>query len=424
MFGLGGPPGARHHDIQTPKAVPVIACRRRDELEIGGGRARVQANAEGTGNDFVCNFRGVLLSDNLPIYRHFERLLGAQERNHLAQFLWASDPSVDPINVKVLVTEDSMTKQDNLFDLICTISLHKQTIVKQGMLAWDACDYDEAEPDIVRSFVTERGKGVDYLNEHVARPFNASQSRFVLKFAGVFSHQKPYVTRRAANVAANPGGSSDSCELSDLVFLAVCVDDAKSLLAARASFLQAKKTNKIDNLTQRWLYDYDAEFDYKSHAFWKGTAPKAMDRMLPALDEERSSALQYLLIPPAKKKVTVRQSPWAVDHSHDFSFFLYRLLTFSAGKKYEAEEASDKGWSSIIDDMLRMAAGQIAKTSKMKAKDARRGSADLAAVLDHFNNFRGHGTYCVKGENADVPGVPMVIAIMQDTYEQDDNVAP
>jgi hypothetical protein len=127
-------------------------------------------------------------------------------------------------------------------------------------------------------------------------------------------------------------------------------------------------------------------------------------RVLPAWDDDRSSAFQYLILPPAHPLPKVRLSPWDVEHSHEFGFFLYRLLTLSAGKNYASCDAKNGAWSSIVNDMLRMAAGT------MKGSD--RGSPDLDTVVDYFNDFRDHQLYSYDNSPG---GVPLVLAIMQDT---------
>ncbi|MCW0090578.1 hypothetical protein QOU69_14485 [Burkholderia pseudomallei] len=301
-----------------------------------------------------------------------------------------------------------MEKSSVLSDLIERIALQKKVITDGADQAWLKCDLNKSEPEIVKSFILDVDRGVHYLNECVSNKFNASQSEFVLKFAGVFSHQRPYVSRLRTNYSAKAGSNlTEQCELSDMAFLAVLVDHAKTVLGARATFFQAKKENKIDNQTQRWLYDYDDKFDYKSTAFWERTETGKPGRTLPDWDEERSSAFQYLILPPGQPKPTVRLSPWSVNHPHSFGFFLYRLLAFSDGKNYVSGDAANGAWSSIVNDMLRMGKGAM--------KGVNRGSQDLDTIVDYFNDFRGHEIYSYEGSP---DGIPFVLAIMQDTRKQ------
>ncbi|WP_129111394.1 MULTISPECIES: hypothetical protein [Burkholderia] len=301
-----------------------------------------------------------------------------------------------------------MKKSTVLSDLIERIASQKKVITAGADQSWLKCDLSKSEPEIVKSFILGVDRGVHYLNEHVAKQFNKSQPEFVLKFAGVFSHQRPYVSRLSANYSAKAGSNStEQCELSDMAFLAVLVDHAKTVLGARATFFQAKKESKIDNQTQRWLYDYDDKFDYKSTTFWEKTETGKPGRALPAWDEERSSAFQYLILPPGRPEPTARLSPWNVDHSHSFGFFLYRLLTFSGGKNYVSGEAANGAWSSIVNDMLRMGKGAM--------KGANRGSPDLDTIVEYFNDFQDHEIYSYDGSPV---GIPFVLAIMQDTRKQ------
>ncbi|NHZ39916.1 hypothetical protein [Massilia aquatica] len=40
-------------------------------------------------------------------------------------------------------------------------------------------------------------------------------------------------------------------------------------VTSQASFFQAKKSEAIDNETQRWFYDLDNEFFYGASSFWE-----------------------------------------------------------------------------------------------------------------------------------------------------------
>lgn len=120
------------------------------------------------------------------------------------------------------------------------------------------------------------------------------------------------------------------------------------------------------------------------------------------------SALQYLILTPntpVRSPPKTRLSPWGVDHSHPFGFFLYRLVTLSGGKPYLHTESGSGGWSSIINDLLRMGHTGM-------GKKANRGSPDLDTIVDYFNNFRDQTRYFADGPPE---GVPLVIAIIQDT---------
>ncbi|MCT7313259.1 hypothetical protein N5J06_19980 [Ralstonia sp. CHL-2022] len=297
-----------------------------------------------------------------------------------------------------------MAKFTVLSDLIEALAQHKRDVITSAQIAWRLCDFSLAEPEIIKSFTMSSGKGVDYLNRTLATDFNNAQTRFVLKFAGVYAHQRPYVFRDAANSSVHAGtNKTERCELADMAFLAVCVDQEKTVIAARASFFQAKKGEAIDNETQRWLYDYDDKFKYQASSFWEHAACNSPDRTMPDWDEGRTSAFQYLILSETHN-AHVRLSPWNVCHRHAFGFFLYRLLTFAGGKDYRASEITAGGWSSIVNDVLRMGNGAMSGVD--------RGSVDLDTIIDYFNDFRDHTVQNYDSRSSE--GFPIVIAIVQD----------
>ncbi|AQR69620.1 hypothetical protein BZG29_15745 [Janthinobacterium sp. LM6] len=296
-----------------------------------------------------------------------------------------------------------MNKHHKISEAIEIIATHKNQIINHIDSAWGACDFSLSEPKIIKSFVMDKGKGVDYLNINLAKLINDSQSRFVVKFGGVYTHQRPYIVRTLGNSAKQKGTNpTEKCELADLLCLHVFVDSKKNVITSQASFFQAKKTETIDNATQRWLYDLDDKFSYDASSFWENTSLGTDLRTMPSWEEQRSSAFQYLLL--LNNKPNVRLSPWSVDHKHKFSFFLYRLLTFSAGKTYDYADRCDGGWSSIVNDVLRMGGGAI--------KGKLRNSPNLDEIIDYFNDFRNHDKHVMDANGS---GVPMLLSIVQDT---------
>jgi len=290
-------------------------------------------------------------------------------------------------------------------DLIETLAAHKSTVVGEVKASWARCDFSLSEPQLVQSYVRDRNAGVDYLNKTLASTINAAQPRFVVKFGGVNAHQRPYVARNSANVATHAGSNpTEQCELADLLCVTVFVDSKKDMIATQAAFFQAKKDDAIDNQTQRWLYDFDNEFDYAASSFWEKTLSNNPARRMPEWNEQRTSAFQYLIL--KKDKVTARLSPWSVEHQHNFEFFMYRLMTFSAGKSYHVNDAASGSWSSIVNDVLRMG------FNKMGGKA--RNSPGLDELVDYFNDFLDHDVYFLERND---PGIPIILAIIQDTKQ-------
>ncbi|MFW9078904.1 hypothetical protein ACOI9X_06425 [Pseudomonas sp. P2757] len=303
-----------------------------------------------------------------------------------------------------------MSKSQVELELIDALSCCKRSIIAEAGKAWANCNFSLAEPKLVKSFAMESGKGVHYLNSSLATNFNSSQNRFVLKFAAVYTHQRPYVERRPRNISLRKGSNrTERCELADLGFLSVFVDQNKKVITSRASFFQAKKDESIDNETQQWLYDFDGGFEYKHSSFWELTDCATPSREFPAWSEGRSSAFQYLLL-LSNTKIKVRLSPWSMDHTHSFGFFFYRLLTMGAGIPYQSNESMSGGWSSIVSDVLRMGGGDMA--------GKHRGSIGLDKIVDYFNSFKSHDRYFY--ESAGAEGFPIIIAIMQDAQFKDE----
>ncbi|MGJ9416283.1 hypothetical protein ACHAC9_00750 [Massilia sp. CMS3.1] len=298
-----------------------------------------------------------------------------------------------------------MQKHTLISDLIETLAQHKRPIINHVMNSWRGCDFTLSEPKLVKSYVMDKNAGVDYLNKNLAKSINGAQNRFVLKFGGVYAHQRPYIARNSTNVSTHPGTNiSERCELADLLCITVFVDNKKNVISSQASFFQAKKDDVLDNQTQRWFYDFDDQFDYAASSFWEKTAANTAGRSMPNWAEQRASAFQYLIL--NNGTATARLSPWNVNHKHLFGFFIYRLMTFSAGKSYDFNESASGGWSSVVNDVLRMGA------NKMSGKA--RNSPDLDELVDHFNDFLDHDVYFLEKND---PGVPIVIAIIQDTKQ-------
>ncbi len=303
-----------------------------------------------------------------------------------------------------------MDKHVIIAEILDQLATQKSLIIRETEQAWLQCNFNLSEPELVKSFALEQGKGVDYLNKNVAKVINSAQGRFAFKFAGIYTHQRPYIMRWSENTKLHPSSNkSNKCELSDLMLLAVIVDQDKEIITSRATFFQAKKDDKINNNTQQYLYDFDNGFDYASPSFWQATAKASPERELPAWDDERSTAFQYLILRSTDRRAKL--TPWKIDHSHGFGFYFYRLLTMATGKLYLDKEKASGGWSSIVNDALRMGNG------KMGGKN--RGSFDLDKLVDHFNSFKDHDNYFY--DSGEKEGFPIILAIIQDTENKVSN---
>lgn len=295
----------------------------------------------------------------------------------------------------------------SICEFIDKLSLHKKVVTTEANEAWAKCNFALSEPEIIEDFVKASGVGISHLNNTIAATFNASQKRFSIKFGGIFAHQRPYIQRLKPYTSDRKGTNpSEKCELADLALINIFLDKNKKVIYSSASLFQAKKDETvIKNLTQAFLYDYDEKFEYDSSAFASKTPCAHGQREMPRWDKNRSSALQYLLLSSANPSATkVRQSPWIVDHKHDFGFFLYRMLTFSAGKPFKYSLRKNGKWSSIVFDLLSMAAGGM--------RGKARGSGELDIVIEQIMELNESP---LNFQVNDHLGVSLLLAITQDT---------
>ncbi|WP_020167400.1 MULTISPECIES: hypothetical protein [Methylotenera] len=296
---------------------------------------------------------------------------------------------------------------ESISEYIDKLSLHKRNITTEANEAWGRCNFSLSEPEIIEDFVKTSGMGISHLNSTIAATFNASQKRFSLKFGGIFAHQRPYVQRLKPYTSDRKGTNpTEKCELADLALINIFLDKNRNVIYSSASLFQAKKDETVvKNLTQAFLYDYDEKFEYDSSAFASKTPCAHGQRELPRWDKNRSSALQYLLLSSSNPLATkVRQSPWVIDHKHDFGFFLYRMLTFSAGKSFKYNLRKIGKWSSIVYDLLTMAAGGM--------RGKARGSGDLDIVIERIMESNESS---LNFQVNDQLGVSLLLAITQDT---------
>ena len=293
-------------------------------------------------------------------------------------------------------------------EIIEALSSEKKLITTEANIAWGKCNFALSEPEIVKDFIMSSNIGIDYLNKTIANHFNKKNKRFNISFGGVFAHQRPYVKRLDPFKTGRPGTNpKEICELADLVLINVYLDANRNIIHSNASLFQAKKDEKkISNKTQELLYDYDHKFEYDALSFYEKTACGHGLRELPHWDRNRSTALQYLLLNSSNPlKTMVRQSPWPVDHKHEFGFYLYRMLTCSAGKPFSYALRSNGKWSSIIFDLLNMAAGI------MRGKP--RASGELDIIIDQVISADNN-----KEINEIDIGIPLIISIVQDKEYQ------
>ncbi|SFM88445.1 hypothetical protein [Thermodesulforhabdus norvegica] len=126
------------------------------------------------------------------------------------------------------------------FQAICL--QHKEDILNAAIHSWTGIDLSKEEQEIIRQYLLQRNVGIDFLNQKLAPIL--SKNGFIVKFASIYVHQKPQVTR-LSNVRFN------KCELGDLLVIFILFDISKKPIINSAFIAQAKKHFKIDNLCQK-----------------------------------------------------------------------------------------------------------------------------------------------------------------------------
>lgn len=81
------------------------------------------------------------------------------------------------------------------------------------MQSWNGINLAATEPDIIKNYLLSPDVGVDYLNRNIAANIH-SNTQYTKKFASVYTHQKPRITR-TVNSIANCTGDTRQCELED-----------------------------------------------------------------------------------------------------------------------------------------------------------------------------------------------------------------
>ncbi len=144
-----------------------------------------------------------------------------------------------------------LNKERRFLEFRETISNNSLYIIHEVQKSWEVINFHHREPDVVYNYLRY---GVKYLNEKVAAKL--SVSGFIIKFAGVFVHQKPIVT------PVESSSYNKNCELGDLLTVFIMLDRNKNVLHQRAFISQVKKENKLDNKCQQFLYERSSGFSY------------------------------------------------------------------------------------------------------------------------------------------------------------------
>lgn len=222
----------------------------------------------------------------------------------------------------------------------------KQILILENQLqsafeqSWSKINMNQKENQIIHDYLKN---GVAILNNSI--PALLSSRNFSIKFASVFIHQRPYVTRLDTNCTGNK-----RCELGDLLLIFSYLDAFGNIRLNRAMIAQAKSDKEIDNECQRCLYDEVIKFEYDG-GYKNKYNLKDLERHLPTYYRQRDQAIKYLIL-QSKNKISYISPPWSSLLEYEYSQAMFRFMTGDSGKRFSRKPPYHRGWSRIIWDLI------------------------------------------------------------------------
>lgn len=291
------------------------------------------------------------------------------------------------------MTKTQITQRVAQFERV--VMANAKEIAEIGNASWDPIK-ETAETPTIRTFLSRKGAGLDYLNRNLA-PLLSKNGR-VVKFAGLFLHGTPMVRGWTTNKAGHKQRNR-SCELADLMTVFLYVDRSKTIKRMRCVLFQAKMmaskgNHVVDDPEQRKLYDDCHGFDYENAA----VATKGESRMLPK-GSSRKKALQFMFVEP--RPVETRTIPSDKDKGETLGYGAH-LVRFLNGKTGLASGKKSDSWSQITTELMEKTAEKLYSDGQIKGP----GITDL---LGHFNSFEDHRIWCVDDGEGKGLGVELVI---------------
>lgn len=278
------------------------------------------------------------------------------------------------------------------------ISMHSSLILEEARKSWDGIDFSKPEPEIIKDYLLSPNKGVDYLNQNVASIISKN-SGYEVKFASVYCHQKPKITR-TPNSISRCNGSTPGCELGDLMTIFLLLDKNKNVIASTAKIMQAKKKDILDSASQKCLYESDLEFQMPANLIRHSTCVNST-RVLPDYHENRDRALSYLILNsglPANKEI-----PSASELSYSWGRHLQLTMEFKTGMSFsKPSDSIENGWNCIVNDLINIGTGKVPSTTNR--------GLGLDYVIDAFNYY----TYYAEYNETFPDGIPKLIIICKD----------
>jgi hypothetical protein len=292
------------------------------------------------------------------------------------------------------MTQTQITQRTAQFERV--VKANAKKISELGNASWDPIK-ETTETPTIRAFLTKRGAGVDYLNRNLASLL--SRNGRVVKFAGLFLHGTPMVKGWTMNQAGKKQSNRD-CELADLMTVFLYVDRNKAIKRMRCVMFQAKMQQSkgahvVDDPEQRKLYDECEGFDYINAT----VSTKGDSRILPK-GASRKKALQFMFVEPRPVETRTIPSDKGKGRTLGYGDHLVNFLYGETGLKSDTKK---NAWGKIVWELMEKMASQIYSDNKIKGPG-------IQDVLNHFNSFENHDTWCINEGQADEGfGVQLVI---------------
>jgi hypothetical protein len=236
-----------------------------------------------------------------------------------------------------------------------------------------------------------------------------SKTQYQIKFASVYPHKKPIIERTASS-RLNCIGSTEGCELGDLLLIFCFVDKNKTVQLSRAHLVQAKKNYDLNSASQKCLYESDLDFLMPQNVVNQSTNP-TRQRILPTFATDRIHSLSYLILNSTFSYPSLRQIPWSSNMEYGYENFLHRFIIGDIGKTFVPPAPSTNNWDCIIDDLINVGTGKVPSNTNPRGEG-------LEFILDSFNFFFFYDEYKLELDN---PGLPTMCIIVQDTELNSEN---
>jgi len=258
--------------------------------------------------------------------------------------------------------------------------------------SWDNINFSQQEDLIVKEYLLDKNKGIDFLNQEISPILNSRE--FEVKFASVFTHQKPLITR-----IDDSHGGNKRCELGDLLVVFSFMDRNGQPILNRAFISQAKKRRSIDNKCQKYLYDCDLGFRMPKNIYSKSKTCQDPKRFWPKYFCHRAKSLKYILL-LSPTNVFVINTPWDLQIGLCWELCLYFFILGYDGLRFSRKPYRTCGWSSIVWDLVSIVAQEI--TGKKKYGAIPRGN-HISLIVNYFNKFRNYENYRIEYEGEGIP---------------------